>query len=337
MPVAAAGASIWTPTRPRTDPSNGTPTPGSPCVARIWPTTARWVRARLSDLLPLVAGIGASWSSPDRGDSLGAGPDALGGRPAFVWGSKLSLTQRYGVADLLVRAPDGGYLPVIVRGHRTLDPGEGAECSNFPDPLRVARRPDRRMRAHHSDGLALAHLTRLLEDLGLSSSDRRGGVIGKGGPALDPAWDEWAIGDRLASAGSPAGSRRAYGAPGVGGAPIGPTLLEEYDVRFADRLAVASAAANGRPALPSRPGSRNAAGARAAPVQRRARGGTRRVAGGGRGRRRSAAGGRGPDLRRPRGAARRRGCGVAADRHRAGRGQSQGDRRPRRVAVGPAD
>ena len=211
------------------------------------------VHDRLRAVLPLVGGIGASSSSPGGGDSLGAGPDALGGRPAFVWGSRLTSVGRYGVADLLVRSPDGGYLPVLVRGHRTLDPGDGAECSTFSDPLRVARRPDRRMRAHHADGLALAHLTRLLDDLGLSSSDRRGGVIGKGGPALDPAWDDgsviaWHRLDRPQELGGPAGES------GAGGSPIGPTLLEEYDVRFADRVAVASAAANGRPALaaPSR-------------------------------------------------------------------------------------
>lgn len=215
------------------------------------------VRSRLRELLPLV-------ERHEGSGPFGDGPDALGGRPAYVWGARLSSGDRYGTADLLVRAPDGGYLPVLVKGHRTLDPGEGAECSVLAEPLRIRRAPDRRMRAHHPDGLALAHLTRLLDDLGLASADRRGGVIGKGGPAMDPSWDDgaliaWHRLDRPQEVAGPwlgasATGGPAAGGPAAGGPALGPTLLEEYDERIADRLAVAWAAANRRPALaePSR-------------------------------------------------------------------------------------
>jgi predicted RecB family nuclease len=227
-------------------------------------------RARLAGLLPVVD---AREAPRDEVPGSGSVPGVLTDRPAFVWGARLSSGDRHGVVDLLVRAPDGGYLPVVVKGHRTLDPGEGAACSPLADPLRTGGRPERRMRAHHADGLALAHLTRLLDDLGLSSADRRGGVIGKGGPAADPSWDDgsaivWHRLDRpqeaTASTGAPpsnggSGARPANGGPLPTGSPAGeaapgPSLLEEYDARFADRLAVAVAAATRRPALavPSR-------------------------------------------------------------------------------------
>jgi predicted RecB family nuclease len=214
-------------------------------------------RERLAASLPLVDAREAA----DAGRRLGAGTGAevLAGRPAFVWGARLSSADRHGVVDLLVRAPDGGYLPVVVKGHRTLDPGEGAECSTLAEPTRWVRRPGRRMRAHHGDGLALAHLTRLLDDLGLSSADRRGGVIGKGGPTTDPSWDDgsaivWHRLDRPQEAvGGNGAPNAAPGSPGGEPAPC-PSLLEEYDARFADRLAVAVAAATRLPALaaPSR-------------------------------------------------------------------------------------
>src|SRR5699024_4585630 len=69
----------------------------------------------------------------------------------------------------------------------------------------------------------------------------RGGIIGRGGPAADAGWDD--------------GTLIVWHELGSGGATgAGRSVLTDYDARFADRYAVASAAAAGRPALaqPSR-------------------------------------------------------------------------------------
>lgn len=159
-------------------------------------------------------------------------------RPPVVGAARLAAGARVATPDLLVRAPDGGYLPVLIRGHRTTDPGGGAPVSTLDAPLAVSSSPTRRRRSHHEDALALAHIYRLLDDLGLASTAARGGIIGRGGPAADPGWDDadlivWHdLGD-----------------------PADPTsVLADYDARFADRVAVATAAATRRPALarPSR-------------------------------------------------------------------------------------
>jgi predicted RecB family nuclease len=169
------------------------------------------------------------------------GPD----RPDAIWTPRLCSESRIAVPDLLVRAPDGGYLPVLIRGHRTTDPGAGAVAS----PVAAAREvmiaavelPERKLRAHHADALALAHVYRLLQELGLAAGSARGGVIGRGGPAMDPDWDDGAliVWHQLDAAPVELGGR---------------SVLAEYDARFADRLAVARAAAAGEPALaqPSR-------------------------------------------------------------------------------------
>jgi hypothetical protein len=169
------------------------------------------------------------------------GPD----RPDAIWSPRLLGATRVAVPDLLVRAVDGGYLPVLIRGHRTTDPGSGAATSAVGAPLAAitapAGLPDRKMRAHHADALALAHVYRLLTELGLASGDARGGIIGRGGPAEDPDWDDGTliVWHQLDAAPAEAGGR---------------TVLDDYDDRFADRLAVARTAAAGEPALawPSR-------------------------------------------------------------------------------------
>src|SRR6478609_1481429 len=154
-------------------------------------------------------------------------------RPAAIWSPLLRAGHRIGRPDLLVRDGDG-YRPVLVRGHRTLDPGRGAVCAPVSDLLGATTRSDRKVRRHFADLLALAHLHRLLEDLGLAASGpARGAVIGRGGPSADPDWDDAALAvwHEL-----PAG------------------LIAEYDARIADRHRVAIAAATRQPALaqPSR-------------------------------------------------------------------------------------
>lgn len=164
-------------------------------------------------------------------------------RPAAAWATRLTSTHRFAAPDLLLRAPDGGYIPVLIRGHRTTDPGSGArltelrELSDLLPEREIPHRVDHRkkLRSHHGDALALAHVYRLLAELGLASGDTHGGIIGRGGPSAEPEWDDGAVivWHDLAT---PNG--------GNGGTP-----LTDYDARFADRLTVATAAALGQPAL----------------------------------------------------------------------------------------
>ncbi len=154
-------------------------------------------------------------------------------RPAAIWSPLLRAGHRIGRPDLLVLDGDG-YRPVLVRGHRTLDPGQGARCAPLSDLLGATIRGDRKARRHPADLLALAHLHRLLEDLGLAASGPAcGAVIGRGGPSAEPDWDdgELALWHQLDDG-----------------------LFTDYDRRFADRFDVALAAATRQPALahPSR-------------------------------------------------------------------------------------
>jgi predicted RecB family nuclease len=186
------------------------------------------VRDRLAGILTLTEG----WSP------------AEAARPAALWSVRLASGPRMAVVDLLLRMPDGGYVPVLIRGHRTTDPGSGAlltdlaawPADGFALPMRSD--PRKKARSHHRDVLALAHVRRLLEDLGLASGERCGGIIGFGGPSADAGWDDGAVivWHRLDVS-------NGNGNP-----------LEDYDERFADRLAVALAAAERRAALarPSR-------------------------------------------------------------------------------------
>ena len=140
-------------------------------------------------------------------------------------------TGRRGGVDLLVRGRDG-YVPVLVVRHKITDPGSGARTSplSSPDPS-AARTDDRlKVRSHSRDQLRLAHALRQLQATGMGSSGSIGGVIG-----VDVEFVLW---HDLATPNWPGGR----------------TALSEYDARFADRLAVATAAASGAEPLaqPSR-------------------------------------------------------------------------------------
>ncbi|WP_344686295.1 TM0106 family RecB-like putative nuclease [Saccharopolyspora taberi] len=138
---------------------------------------------------------------------------------------------RRGSVDLLVRGQDG-YVPVLVVRHKITDPGFGARISPLSSPDPAAARTDDRLkvRSHSRDQLRLAHALRLLRSTGLGSAGSLGGVIG-----VDAEFVLW---HDLATPNWPGGR----------------TALSEYDARFADRLAVATAAATGADALaePSR-------------------------------------------------------------------------------------
>lgn len=150
--------------------------------------------------------------------------ELLGNGTPLVWGGLLPADTpggRRGGVELLVRHR-GGYLPVIVVRHKVTDPGCGARTSPLTQrKLAVAHTdPDRKVRPQSRDQLRLAHTVRLLQAAGLRAGGRAtGGVIGLEADVvvwhnLDaPSW------------------------------PAGRTAMSEYDVRFADRLAIARAAA----------------------------------------------------------------------------------------------
>lgn len=183
--------------------------------------------------------------------------------PGPLWAARLEVGNRVAVPDILLSDPAGGLVPVLIRGHRTTDPGQGAlltgldelvsgwggpadgaasvsaAISAAPSPapspaLSPARSARKRPRSHHEDALALAHVHRLLQDLGLASTRTIGGVIGLGGPAAEPDWDDGEV---------VCWHRLDYSASG------GVDVLTDYDLRFTDRVAVASAAATRAPAL----------------------------------------------------------------------------------------
>lgn len=192
------------------------------------------------------------------GTEMAAGLPAGGTvRPAVIWGARLTSAERFAAIDLLLREPDGGYLPVLVRGHRTTDPGHGALVTTLGDltawsetvranpaaaqPVSRNVASGKKLRSHHQDSLALAHAYRVLADLGLASGETWGGIIGFGSSSTDPDWEDGGVivWHRLDAPAGPAG-----------------TALDDYDARFADRLAVARAAATRGQALaaPSRIG-----------------------------------------------------------------------------------
>ncbi|MGH3612370.1 MAG: TM0106 family RecB-like putative nuclease [Pseudonocardia sp.] len=144
---------------------------------------------------------------------------------------------RRGGVELLVRLPEGGYVPVIVVRHRVTDPGVGALTSSLgaPWPRCAVPDPARKVRSQPRDLLRLAHLHRMLCATGWTAAPgtphgRHGGVIGMDADVV--VWHDLAAGHW----------------------PGGRGTLTEYDLRFADRVRVAVAAVTGAPALaaPSR-------------------------------------------------------------------------------------
>ncbi len=154
---------------------------------------------------------------------------------ALIWGATFPADPaagRRGGINLLVRTP-GGYAPVLVVRHRITDPGSGARTTALPDvdPDHAEVDPKRKVRSHARDQLRLAHARRLLEAVGYAEPDRAvGGVVGLDADVV--VWHDL-------TAPTWPGNRSA---------------LDEYDARFADRLAVARAAASRGEALaePSR-------------------------------------------------------------------------------------
>jgi predicted RecB family nuclease len=205
----------------------------------------------------LASAAGAAWHAvpPDVSDRVAATAAAVAAEAPLIWGAVLPRSVldvpsvrsgvvlggpeggRRGGAELLVRLPGGGYVPLIVVRHRITDPGSGALTAPLPetDPRQAVPDPARKPRTQARDLLRLAHLHRMLEAAGWAPGPGEpfrdhGAVIGLDADVV--VWHDLA-------AGHWPGER---------------STLAEYDARFADRIAVATAAATGAPALarPSR-------------------------------------------------------------------------------------
>jgi predicted RecB family nuclease len=195
-------------------------------------------RAHREEVGARLAGmVGPGWVSVPAGgfeERRRATADALAAGVSYIWNGVLPpIDGRRGDADLLVRTRCGGYRPLIVVRHRVSDPGSGALTSPLGRPHAECAGVDesRRGRSHPRDQLRLAHLTRMLQGLGVAAAEPAlGAVIGLDADVV--LWHEL--------------STPSW--------PGGRSTLEEYDARFADRLAVADAAVSGREALafPSR-------------------------------------------------------------------------------------
>lgn len=187
----------------------------------------------------LASSLGGDWTDVPREASRANREQmttaAMRAGARFVSGAQLPADVtggRHGAIDLLVRSRDG-YVPVLIVRHKVTDAGSGARTSPLSSPLPDSQLVDplRRTRAQPRDQLRLAHIVRMLEACGSSAAGpATGGVIGVDADVVvwhdleAPTW------------------------------PGGRTAMAEYDYRFADRLAVATAAAAGTEPLayPSR-------------------------------------------------------------------------------------
>ena len=138
--------------------------------------------------------------------------------------------RRTGKPDLLVRA-QGGYVPVDVKHHLTLDVAEEAAVNVSPlvtpFPGSVESRIGWARRKHRDDLLQLAHYRRMLEACGQASASMRAGIIGKEQVVVwhdldEPMWQTPAKSD---------GKKRKMR-----------TTMEVYDFEFSFRLDIAAVA-----------------------------------------------------------------------------------------------
>jgi predicted RecB family nuclease len=196
-------------------------------------------RSAIGRQLAAANGAGDGWVTIPRdlpaADRVRATQQALQGGMPYIWGALLPVDRdghRRGGADLLVRT-EQGYVPVIVVRHRITDRGTGAPTTMVTDlnPANQLPDPAHKVRSQPRDQLRLAHLRKMLQAGGHAEDGRAvGGVIGLDADVV--VWHDLA-------------------APTW---PGGRSALGEYEIRFADRLAIAGAAAAGDEALaePSR-------------------------------------------------------------------------------------
>ncbi|HET9058552.1 MAG TPA: TM0106 family RecB-like putative nuclease [Acidimicrobiales bacterium] len=139
--------------------------------------------------------------------------------------------RRTGAPDLLVRGEGPWYRPVVVKGHRSLEPGSGplgARIAALSSPTletsRVAEGSN--ARKHRGDVLQLAHYRRLLEACGFAApADHEVGVIGT---EREVVWYDLAA--------------PAWMTPSSSGKQKKRTSMEIYDFEFDFRLDIMAAA-----------------------------------------------------------------------------------------------
>src|SRR5690606_34505099 len=105
----------------------------------------------------------------------------------WIWGGLLPQgpdTGRRGGSEILMRdVARGGYIPIIVVNHKVTDPRRPGPADFHPLTSELSRwnpQPDksRKLRQQPRDQQRLAHLYRMLQRHGLASPSLLGGVIG---------------------------------------------------------------------------------------------------------------------------------------------------------------
>jgi predicted RecB family nuclease len=150
---------------------------------------------------------------------------------------------RSGMPDVLIRYA-GGYLPVDIKNHRTLNTSKRSEAwvstLSAPDQLLTYAGYSDRGTRWRDDVMQLAHYTRMLQELGYHPGLHRGGIIGSSdltglvGDQHGITWyDLQAETITTYSASDPQRRKKR-------------SALQRYDHEFAFRLEVAHAAASGR-------------------------------------------------------------------------------------------
>lgn len=187
--------------------------------------------ASVADLRPLT-----SAPSPEQEaaclQAIAAGTQVIiGARLPRDWDG-----HRAGGTSLLLRNPDGGYHPGLVKNHRVLEPRRDDLPFEFSELSDLTRRQTTtgqryRWRTRWPNALQLAHLWRLLETHGLAAAGPATGFIIGNDPTFSPlgCWLD------LTEPACPPGS----------GAPSTDLIsaLERYDQEFAIRVEIAEQAA----------------------------------------------------------------------------------------------
>jgi RecB family nuclease, putative, TM0106 family len=177
--------------------------------------------------------------------AMDAGADVIiGGLLPRDWAG-----HRQGRAELLIRDPSGGYVPGTIKFQRVVDSRRDDQQFSYSllDDLPGRRTGTGwRYRWHWrwANAVQLAHLWRLLENLGQAAAGGPAGVvIGNEITAGDGPLAVWLD---LTEASVPAPAKAGV----IAEAPVSVSALERYDAEFAERVGLAEAAAASAPQDP---------------------------------------------------------------------------------------